>query len=89
MNMNNRFIKNLSDAELDACILINPKLFGDMILNEMGVTGEFYSLKLEEGDMYRIVWSNSKRHSYSSTIDRYSIKNRLDGKKITATVVEV
>lgn len=91
MNMNNGFIKNLSDAELDACILINPKLFGEMMLEEMGITGSFSSLKLEDGtkDTYRIAWSNSKHLIYSSVIDRYTIKSRLGDKKITATVVKV
>ena len=89
--MNNKYIKNLTDAELDACILINPKMFGEMMLEEMGVTGSFYSLRLEDGTKgtYRIVWSNSKHHSYSSEIDRYTIKSRLGNKEITATVVKV
>ena len=85
----NKYIKNLTDAEVDACILINPKLFGEMMLEEMGITGSFSSLKLEDGtkDAYRIAWSNGKYHSYSSVVDRYTIKSRLGNKEITATVV--
>lgn len=89
--MNNEYIKNLTEAELDACILINPKLFGEMMIEEMGITGSFSSLKLEDSTKgtYRIVWSNSKHHSYSSEIDRYDIKSRLGNNEITATVVKV
>ena len=89
--MNNKYIKNLTDAELDACILINPKLFGEMMLEEMGVTGSFSSLRLEDKtkDEYRIAWSNSKYHCYSSVIDRYTIKSQLGNKEITANVVKV
>lgn len=87
--MNNKYIKNLTDAELDACILINPKLFGEMMLEKMGITGGFSSLKLEDGTMgtYRIAWNNSKYFIYSSVIDRYTIKGQLGDKEITATVV--
>lgn len=28
----NKYIKDLTDAELDACILITPELFGEMML---------------------------------------------------------
>lgn len=86
----NKYIKNLTDTELDACILISPKLFGEMMLEDMGITGSFSSLKLEDGTKgtYRIVWSNSEYHNYSSVIDRYDIKGRLGDKEITATVVK-
>lgn len=83
------YIKNLTDTELDACILINPKLFGKMMLEEMGITGSFYSLKLEDKDSYRIVWSNSKHRSYSSVIDRYNIRSRLGDNEIMATVEDI
>lgn len=87
----NKYIKNLTDTELDACILISPELFGEMMLEEMGITGRFSSLRLEDSTKgtYCIVWSNSKYHSYSSTIERYTIKSRLGDKEITATVVKV
>ena len=89
--MNNKYIKNLTDAELDACILINPKLFGLMMLEDMGVTGSFSSLRLEDSTegTYCIAWSNSNYQGYSSVIDRYTIKSRLGNKEITATVVKV
>lgn len=87
----NKYIKNLTDTELDACILISPKLFGEMMLEDMGITGSYSSLKLEDGakGTYRIAWSNSNYYNYSSVIDRYDIKRRLGDKEITATVVKV
>ena len=87
--MINKYIKNLTDAELDACILINPKLFGEMMLEEMTITGSFTSLKLEDSTegTYRIGWSNSKYRCYSVVIDRYDIKSRLGDNEITATVI--
>ena len=89
--MNNKYIKHLTDAELDACILINPELFGEMMLEEMGITGRFSSLRLEDSAKgeYRIAWTNGNYHVYSSVIDRYAIKGRLGNKEITATVVKV
>lgn len=89
--MNNKCIKHLTDAELDACILINPGLFGEMMLEEMGITGRFSSLRLEDSAKgeYRIAWSNGNYYVYSSVIDRYAIKSRLGNKEITATVVKV
>lgn len=86
----NKYIKNLTDAELDACILIDPKLFGEMMIEEMGITGSFSSLKLEDSaeGTYHISWSNGKHRSYSSVIDRYTIKSRLGDNQITATVVK-
>lgn len=85
----NKYIKHLTDTELDACILINPKLFGEMMLEKMGITGGFSSLKLEDGAMgtYRIAWNNSNYRVYSSVIDRYAIKGQLGDKEIAATVV--
>ena len=87
----NKQIKHLTDAELDACILINPKLFGEMMLEKMAITGGFSSLKLEDGTMgtYRIVWNNNKYITYSSVIDRYAIRGQLGDKEVTATVVKV
>lgn len=91
MTINRKYIKNLTDAELDACILINPKLFGEMMLEKMAITGSFSSLKLEDGTMgtYCIAWNNNKYIVYSSVIDRYTIKGQLGDKEITATVVKV
>ena len=88
--MNNKYIKNLTDAKLDACIIINPKLFGEMMLEEMGITGSFSSLKLEDSTKgtYLISWSNSKHHNYSSVIDRHDIRSQLGDNEITATVVK-
>lgn len=87
----NKYIKHLTDTELDACILINPKLFGEMMLEEMGVTGSFSSLKIEDSAKgeYRVAWTKGNYHVYSSVIDRYDIKSRLGDKEITATVVKV
>lgn len=36
--MNNKYIKDLTYEELDACILINPKLFGEAMLEKMSIT---------------------------------------------------
>ena len=89
--MNNKYIKHLTDAEVDACILINPKLFGEMMLEKMGITGRFSSLKLENSATgeYRVAWTNGNYTVYSSVIDRYTIKGQLGDKEITATVVKV
>lgn len=62
-----------------------------MMLEEMGITGSFSSLKLEDSTKgtYRIGWSAKQYYNYSSVIDRYDIKRRLGDKEITATVVKV
>ena len=90
ITINNKCIKHLTDAELDACILINPELFGEMMLEEMGITGRFSSLRLEDSAKgeYRIAWTNGNYHVYSSVISKYDIKGRLGNKEIRATVVK-
>lgn len=80
-----KLIEDLTNEELNAYLLVNPALFGGIVMKEMGIDGTCMAIEPSKDDLYRITWKHGAI-SYTALIYRTDIKWALREKVITTNM---